>query len=51
LHAFLQVCGDPVRHQLERQIAAFALAIQANDVEAIPSRNRLRSDRAWLECK
>ena len=28
LHAFLQVCGDPVRYQFERQFASFVLAIK-----------------------
>src|SRR5262245_15839964 len=49
LHALLQIFGDPVRHQLERQFAALVLAIQPDDVETVAGRDRLRADRPGLE--
>src|SRR5262245_61246850 len=49
LHALLQIFGDPVRHQLERQFAALVLAVQPDDVETVARCDRLRADRAGLE--
>src|SRR5262245_4989173 len=48
-HALLQIFGDAVRHQLERQLAALVLAIQPDDVETVAGRDRLRADRPGLE--
>ena len=51
LHHLLQVRSDPVGHQFERQAAAFVLAIQPDDMEAITGCDRLRCDCARLKRK
>ena len=51
LYAFLQVFGNPVGHEFERQFAAFVLAIKPDDVETVACRDRLRADCARLEGK
>jgi hypothetical protein len=44
LYILPKVFSNPIGHGFERQLTAFVLAIQPNDVEAIPSRDRLRAD-------
>jgi DNA-binding transcriptional ArsR family regulator len=45
LRALLQVFGDTLRHQFERQLAALVLTVQPNDMETVARRDRLRADR------
>lgn len=51
LYAFLQVFGNSIGHEFERQFTALVLSIKSDDVETVACRDRFRADCARLEGK